>query len=353
MTLGDRFDPRANGLNAVRLFLATLVILWHAVPLSGRVIGWEPGSQLAHNLPVDGFFAVSGFLITASWLRRPALAPYLRARLLRIMPAFWVCLVVTAFVIAPVGARVLGQEVTLVGEARYVLGNSALWITEYGVDGTPTGVPVQGVWNGSLWTLVWEALCYLAVAGLGVVGLLRWPRATFVAVAGAGWVGSVVVLAGFTGLNLEHVARFTLMFGVGALLWLLRDHIPLHPWALVAAGGLIVAAAFLPDYRLLAAPAVAYLAVGAGALLSHPRWRMRNDLSYGTYVYAFPMQQLLVCLGAATLPLAVFMGASILATIPLAAGSWFLVERPVLRLKRSRTRESAPATPESATGARV
>ena len=44
------------------------------------------------------------------------------------------------------------------------------------VGGTPQGIPFPDVWNGSLWTLQWELLCYIAVAGFGVVGLLsrRW-----------------------------------------------------------------------------------------------------------------------------------------------------------------------------------
>jgi hypothetical protein len=54
------------------------------------------------------FFAISGFLITSSWLGNPRLGNYFVARGLRILPGLWVCLVITAFVIAPVGVAIQG-----------------------------------------------------------------------------------------------------------------------------------------------------------------------------------------------------------------------------------------------------
>src|SRR4051794_13693486 len=145
------FDPRRNGLNFVRLAMATGVIVWHSFPLTGHSVPWWPLRQLLGEVWVDGFFAISGFLIVSSWLRDPDAGRYLRARLLRIMPAFWVCLALTAFVIAPLTTHRFGPA-----NITYVLRNALLWMAQYDIAGSPSGVPYPHVWDGSLWTLFWE-----------------------------------------------------------------------------------------------------------------------------------------------------------------------------------------------------
>lgn len=84
--LSQVFDRRANGLNLLRLLLAAGVIVWHSFPLTGHDVGWGPARQFLSSISVDGFFAISGFLITGSWLTRPKLLSFLRARALRILP---------------------------------------------------------------------------------------------------------------------------------------------------------------------------------------------------------------------------------------------------------------------------
>ncbi|MES2723643.1 MAG: hypothetical protein V4656_10880, partial [Pseudomonadota bacterium] len=61
--------------------------------------------------------------------------------------------------------------------------------------------------------------------------------------------------------------------------------------------------------------------------------RVPADMSYGLYIYACPIQQILVMSGTLS------FWASVAATLPFAVASWFMVERPALRLKRP----SAPA----------
>lgn len=95
-------------------------------------------------------------------MRTPDWRRYLRARVLRIMPAFWVCLAVTALVIAPLTTGAFGQD-----NLGYIAKNAALWVFQYDIAGTPAGVPYDAVWNGSLWTLAWEFSCYLGVMLLG------------------------------------------------------------------------------------------------------------------------------------------------------------------------------------------
>lgn len=364
--LGPEFDPRRNALNAWRLMLASGVILNHSWPLTGRRLAFLPAERLIGDVWVDGFFAVSGFLITWSWFRNPRLRDYFAARGLRILPALWACLAVTAFVIAPIALAIQGGPAVKLLLSRepieYVLKNCAVVVLQGDVGGTPTGVPVPRMWDGPLWTLAFEVMCYIAIAVLGVVGLLRrrWLIPVALALAlywsallppPSGIVGQRAV----TGQQIDvataallvegETARFAVMFLTGALLYQFRNVIPAR-WSLVALSIVIVlAGSLLPNYRLVAAIPLAYAIIVSGTLIHHKRLSLRTDLSYGVYIYAFPMQQVLVICGLASLNVFVFTVAAFIATVPLAAASWFAVEKPAISLKsRLRRTRVAPAT---------
>jgi peptidoglycan/LPS O-acetylase OafA/YrhL len=133
------------------LTLATGVIVWHSFPLTGRHVPYAPAHQFLSDVWVDGFFAISGFLITASWLSNPRLRNYFVARGLRILPGLWVCLIVTAFVVAPIGVAIQGRPAAklLLSSApiQYVLKNSAVAWLQPDVGGRP---------QGGLWTKIGE-----------------------------------------------------------------------------------------------------------------------------------------------------------------------------------------------------
>jgi peptidoglycan/LPS O-acetylase OafA/YrhL len=354
-TLGQVFDPRKNALNAFRLALAAEVILWHSFPVTGHSVSSKPILQLLFSIGVDGFFALSGFLITASWLRDPHLRDYLVARALRIFPGLWACLVVTAFVFAPLSLAIQGGSPTklLLSSApiEYVVKNSTL-LSALALDvaGTPQGVPEHGVWNASVWTLMWEVLCYLAVAGIGLVGLAnrRWLSLVILAL---GVIGAILLPPlTYPGpwTNLQIAVRFTIMFSAGAALYQWRDVIPAR-WSLVAVSVLTVGiSSLMPDYRIVGGVALAYAVIVSGSLIHHKRLRLRTDLSYGTYIYASPIQQLLVIGGLSGLNPLLFFAISTTATVPMAALSWFLIEKPAQSLKtRLKRKWSAPELSEA------
>jgi peptidoglycan/LPS O-acetylase OafA/YrhL len=354
MTLGNALDPRRNALNAWRLALATGVIVWHSFLTTGHHIPFVPARQLLSEVFVDGFFAISGYLITSSWLRDPRLRDYFAARALRVLPGVWVCLVVIAFVVAPIGVTMQGgsaKNLLLSGAPlQYVLVNMpAVGGLIFDIGGTPNGVPYPGFWDSSLWTLIWEVFCYIAVALLGMAGLLRrrWPIPLWFALAlCCAAVFTMPEHATFQQQLAYAAARFALMFAAGALLHQLRDVIPAR-WSLVAiAAAIVLGSSFLPNYRLVAAIPLAYAVIVSGALLRNERLRLRTDLSYGVYIYAFPIQQLLVIGGLASLNPFVFAIIAAIAVLPVAATSWFLVEKPALSWKSRLKRKTLAAAEE-------
>lgn len=74
-----------------------------------------------------------------------------------------------------------------------------------------------------------------------------------------------------------------------------------------------------PDDRVLAAPGLGYpCSYGILVLVRFPRLQLRNDLSFGTYVYGFPLQQALLMSGVRLSWLSV-TAVSIAVTVPMAA----------------------------------
>jgi peptidoglycan/LPS O-acetylase OafA/YrhL len=111
---------RENSLNAVRLVLASMVLVAHSWPLSG--LGQDPaiGGEHAGPLAVAGFFAVSGYLIAGSRLRL-SLPQFAWNRLLRIYPGYWTVVVVIGLVLAPLASWVVGEHWTLHAGLHYTL----------------------------------------------------------------------------------------------------------------------------------------------------------------------------------------------------------------------------------------
>ncbi|GLZ51770.1 acyltransferase [Actinomycetospora sp. NBRC 106378] len=335
-TLGARYDPRRNGYDLIRLGLACLVVTWHSFPLAGTDVDASSSVVVGFlETTLDLFFAISGFLVLASWERLPRVGRHLEARFLRMFPGFWVCLVVTGFVVAPLGAWIAGTDPTAVFSGphsawAYVAANATTHMSFFDVAGTPTGVPLDGAWNGTLWSLQWETFCYLMVVTLGVLGLWRHRRAVLALAA--------VVLAAFLvartwgspGLWLEtQTLRFVSHFLLGSVVYLYRDRLPVGRWWVAGAAALSVVGLAVPAVSPLTAPALVYLLHTTAASLRHPRLRLRWDVSFGVFLYGYPVQQLLVLLGVGVGRPFLLLAAALAVTLPLAWASCVLVERPV------------------------
>ena len=362
--LAAAFDPRANALNTMRLVLAAMVILGHAAIVGGYPFSYATITLLG-EVPVDGFFAISGFLMARSWYRSPLLGRELWHRFLRIFPAFWVALVMVAFVLAPIGVSIQGYGLgeywsASAGPWDYLARNFTLWIGQEGIAGTPSGVPFPGQWDAPLWSLYWEFLAYLLLAVLGALGVIRQQRWVVPVLAAVLWVMTIwrSAIPGvreeyFSAFAADVIPRLFLMFLLGASLYLFAEKVPMHP-LLAASSALLVAAGLFSgwEYRVIAALPMAYLVFWLGARLPL-RVGMRTDISYGMYIYAFPIQQILVIAGWSAVGWWASAGLAVALTLPLAWLSWTVVERPALRFKNwtpGSGRQVDPEQPPAAQG---
>ncbi len=342
-SIGSTFDPKRNALNLLRLCFALLVIISHSIILGGyrSEILWGHGTL--GDIAVDAFFAVSGFLIAASASRNNVLR-FLWQRCLRILPAFWVCLLVTAFLIAPIGwmseGRPLGDFWSApAGPIHYVVVNWFLRMHSYGIAGTPGRVPYPDAWDGSLWTLFYEFSCYLMVAFLAATTILR-RRAIVLVLWGCSWAVAVGTAAAgiptFEDRPSYNLIRFVPIFFAGVVLWLYRDIVPDSRLLVSVSVALFAAGTFLRNPEVLSGPPLAYLCVWASIHLPGKAIGSRYDISYGTYIYGFIVAQLLAVWHVYRWGYLPFTLLTVGITLPCAVISCLAVERPALRLKRLR-----------------
>lgn len=353
----------SNYFGALRLLFASLVIWGHAPQLLDGNDRREPllqifGTITLGQLSVDAFFIISGYLVTGSFIQSSTVGSFLTKRVLRIVPGFAAAYLIGMFVIAPLAGADLAA-VTVNGWLR--IAAHMLLLDQPALIGAFAQSPIPLV-NGAMWTIGLEFRCYLIAALLGTIGLYARPRryvvlaALVVAIAaacrtffpetlGTRDIGRVemILLA-----NGPHFLRVTALFMAGGVCRLL----PAAPRLTPKAAGLcivgIVACLTLngiAELGLAIFGSYLLIAVGRSAAPEALARLNSTDVSYGTYLYAWPISQGLIVAMPAVSPVALA-----LLTMPLAmlAGlaSWLAVERPAVqsyhRLRARPARLDAP-----------
>lgn len=333
-----------NNLDLMRLVFASMVLLSHTAELMYGDRTHEPLTQVFHTisfgeLGVDCFFILSGFMITNSWERDPHWISYLKKRILRIYPGYIVAYLISVLIVGAVGAA---------SATNYLTGLHPIQIFhEIAVLGAPSTPPTfessyyEGV-NGPLWTIRYEFACYLLVMALGLAGILASTTATlmlWLASLGAFLVFRANDSSGETGAiwggHMVTLVRLVPMYLAGAAIykssiWKVRS-----PFLIVAAVVLlIIGMTYRVTAELSVATAGAYLLFVVGFTpLRHPEARRMPDVSYGVYLYGWPVQKLLLLWWPAGSCVEIFT-ISFMSSLVLGFVSWFAVEKPALALKR-------------------
>jgi peptidoglycan/LPS O-acetylase OafA/YrhL len=336
---------RDNALGLLRLALASLVIVSHTPEIADGNRAREPLSRLFGTisfgeLAVDAFFVISGYLIVMSYVKSATITDYLRKRITRIYPGFLVASFISLLIVAPlVGASFSGILANL---PWYIGKIAALQYLE--VPGTFQSLGHPDV-NGAVWTIAYEFRCYILVIALGVIGAFRRPALIAIAAAAAMAVYVAVPADNLRALGLrlplsrvwigwlDTTLRLTSIFLVGSLFYLWRSYIPLTGRGALASVAGLIAALCWP------ATAEAGVAIAGGYLIfAFAVWgrtaglsdiNNRNDISYGTYLYGWPIGACILW-AFPSLPLAA--AAVVTIALSLIAGwlSWHLVEKPAI-----------------------
>ena len=312
------------------------MILGHSYAVVGTgvdpMVAWN-GSVYSGLFALHVFFFISGLLVTNSFLHQPDIIRWLVSRALRILPALFVCLVLSAFVLGPLITTLpLKQYLTEPETWDYFLGNLLLLRTRFSLPGVFAG-NINSAVNGPLWSLFLEVRLYLLAAVLlwTFRGRRReWMTAALAAIAIAGLVAPRWILVfGETENNMACSGLFLL----GALCALWSDKVLIsNIWLVVlflAVNKYVWTAAFGPLFFFFTCYLV--LCFGFSRFLS--AIHLPGDYSYGLYIYGWPVQQIMAQRFPTWSP-RLNAASSLVCALGLAALSWHLVEESSLAQKK-------------------
>ena len=328
--------PEDNSFGAVRLAAALAVAVSHAVEITVGHLSWDyvqqtTGYTLGQHA-VHVFFILSGFLVTASLMRTSDLTRFAVARVMRIFPGLIVCAIFTVAVLGPlITVCPLSSYFADTGILKYLAETTLLITGRAELPGVFTSNPLAGQVNNSVWTLKYEVLCY---AGLGLAFAAGMLRTGFRSQAWL-WLAIFVFAASYLLPGLieaktgpDVIRRFGLCFALGSAAFFAR-HYTGKLWLVVIS--LVALLAFwstplmVPVMVWFEASVVFWLANLRCPSLA--RVTLKHDLSYGIYLYGWPVSQALVQLMPNAMPVQI-AALTLLILVPLAAASWHLVEKP-------------------------
>lgn len=346
---------KTNAFDILRVAAALGVLVSHSYALYGLVQPNLLGGRSLGTVCVDIFFAISGYLVAQSWLRDPSALRFMYRRALRIFPGLIVAVLITVFVIGVIASRFdvlnyFSSPLTW----NYILVNAVLLTGEGNLPGVFEKNPYPLAINGSLWTLRYEILMYVLLALIGLfckltgnVKNIRWACLSILIIfIGAGCVFHVrhvlhlnIAVPYFwrMGLSFDIIWIITMgtYFFVGASLCFFDRLIRLN---LIFASGIVVIAPLIVDGLFLQLILWLFLPYWAICFA----WKAPTffkkfkgfDYSYGIYIYAWPIQQL-VAMGSDKYSLSFesTLAFAAMLTIAVAAISWHWVEQPALALK--------------------
>jgi peptidoglycan/LPS O-acetylase OafA/YrhL len=284
---------RDNDLQFLRLCFASLVWIGHSYAICFEEEPWIGSSYSIATLGVFGFFTISGFLITGSYINLNSPLKYFINRVLRIFPALIIALLlggVLAFLtIAPESKN----SDLLQPFLKYLVGNATLLdLGANSILGAFSDNRIHLV-NASLWTLPVEARLYLFVGLLGWCGLLH-TRAILL-------VFALLCIADFASLKNSVLLNvwgppqsfYAVMFFFCGMFFKITK-IELNIFLFILASGTAtysIAFHGIPWIVEIICTAYAVLYLGYRINLFRSFFNKIGDYSYGIYVYAFPIQQ--------------------------------------------------------------
>jgi len=290
------------------------VLIGHASNLLlNQPIPYDPFLYL-FNIPIHTFgvlifFSMSGFLVTKSWDTSKSFIDFCSARLLRIFPAL-ICLIFLTVVILGVSITILPiQQYIFSPETIRYLINISLYRQQDNLPGVFDFTPLGGNHvNGSLWTLPYEFTCYLVIAGIGMLPSTMKKHSTiflsislmllyFSTIPHDELLLTIPILL----LNAYKFHHLLLYFLIGSIFYHLRNYIPLTKYGLL----LCLTSIFLIKIKLSSSIQIQALiypitinyfifSLAFAKKIPLDWYDKLGDLSYGIYLYAFPIQQTII-----------------------------------------------------------
>jgi peptidoglycan/LPS O-acetylase OafA/YrhL len=333
-----------NNFDFLRLIFALFVVIAHSYPLSGNLISIQWIYQITNgqielsNIGLNGFFIISGYLIFQSLERSKTFFSYLWKRVLRLFPALFVVLFLT-IILAPSVYESTVPYMQNKDVFTYLPRNLILYDLQYHIIGVFDHNPYPSAINGSLWTICYEFSMYLL---LGLLFFIKNNKVRF-----------VLVLLAFLfmffcynflmekygaiyrfGMQILPFFNLGTFFVAGALLGIVKVEIIKYKEGFLLLVFLVILVALYFNFYDATKHILLTLFVvlfGLVALYPISKINVIGDLSYGIYIYSFPIQQtLMYYFKLNTSALILF---SVLIAMLFGYLSWHLIEKRMLVFK--------------------
>ncbi|MEP6584765.1 MAG: acyltransferase [Ginsengibacter sp.] len=332
-----------NNFNFLRIFAAVLVAVTHSYAITGNALQ-EPlhkfsnGTFYLSTIGLYIFFFTSGYLVSLSASNSKSPLIFLKKRILRIYPALIVVVLISVFIAGPLLTKFsLKQYYTEADTWKYLWTSSGFKIRFRlpGVFEQP-GFAIAG-FNGSLWTISLELELYTLLLFILLAGVFRNRRLL--------------------------ISLFIVLIIFCLVIVILHKHLPFFP----DNKNLLLACAFffggLLQTGFIPKKYFTYLFLVSGVLLilkisqiipvdilideviffslttyfiAFTRlfyFNIKNDISYGVYIYTFPLQQLFFQLSGFSQSVIMNLLLSLVCSCILALLSWIYIEKPALQHK--------------------
>lgn len=332
-----------NCFDFARHLMALMVLISHHYALNGLTEPHIDGSfiygmkhQSIGAIAVLVFFSISGYLVTKSFNRCEGMLDYAEKRVRRLFPGLIVCCAILVFLVMPIYVKSDGLPLFDKNYIKSFINGISLLQPNFPY---PTAAfKHHNIINGSLWTLASEFACYFIVA-IALLYSKSW-KAPLTLILGVIFL-QVSLISGlqdftFYQTKFSRFLPFILVFSIGSLMAITEKS-----WSTTRARMIIFIVCPLiifaiskqPEAFVIGNAAFAALVITFCTALKVDPIKGRFDISYGIYIYAWPIQQIV----SNELSTGFYMGMaiSLCLTIIAASLSWRFVESPFLRRRKS------------------
>jgi len=341
--MGKDRVPAENNFDFLRWFFAFSVVIYHLIILTGNVF-LKPVAKIVNgDTAVCGFFIISGFLITRSWVLRKEIKKYSTNRMRRLLPGYLSVIFISIIVLSFFSKLPVVDYFSNVETFKYLLANiTFLNFLHPSLPGIFESNSMNAV-NGSLWTIKVEIMFYVLVPIIVLIMTRMKKRlstniflvlvylSTYIYRYLCHWVAISYGISFFNELA-HQLPGYINYFSTGIILYINFDTIKKHETKLIIPAIIFVVLHYLigTDYvfPLALGIIIFYIAFNFRGLNTFGKY---GDFSYGTYIFHFPIIQLCISLGLITSKTSIKYFIPIMLTLLFSYASWHIIEKRFLK----------------------
>ena len=347
-TIKDIYDSHNNLFTIMSIIMSIMIIVFHCYALFYNNGKTDFLSNLLEyentgSIVVAMFFIISGFMIPTSLKNSKNLGNYLWKRVKKIIPPLFLCLVVSSMVIAPLVLKVnYFSYLFHPGNYFHYIFDNLLFVknTNYGISNAFINNPYPIAINGSIWTLKHQFFMYLLIIPIFYLLVkddkkyyyIFYLLILFITILS--YTGSLDNIYKYFTNHFSYIGilnegkaliRLSYYFLAGVFINKYIDKIPYTKFSIIIMILPLIIffkTEYFPYACLVSLP---YLTIVLGTIKCPIKI---TDISYHIYIWAFPIQQLIIYYGLKNLNIYNYIILSIFATIIVAYISYYLSEYP-------------------------